>query len=58
MNSKFPHTYVIIFVLIILAAITTMVVPAGEYEREVFDSGGGKRELIKPDSYQQTEARL
>jgi uncharacterized ion transporter superfamily protein YfcC len=57
MSRKFPHTYVIIFVLIILAAITTMVVPAGEYDREVVDSGGSKRELIKPDSYQQTDAR-
>ncbi|HNX79906.1 MAG TPA: AbgT family transporter [Prolixibacteraceae bacterium] len=57
MSRKFPHTYVIIFILILLAAMTTLVVPAGQYERELIDSGGSKRELIKPGSYMQTEAQ-
>jgi uncharacterized ion transporter superfamily protein YfcC len=56
MSRKFPHTYVIIFIVILLAAITTWVVPAGEYQRESADTGGTKREVIRPDSYRQTDS--
>lgn len=34
-----PHVYVIIFCLIVLAAIATYVVPAGEYDRVTDDEG-------------------
>ena len=33
MFKKVPHTYVIIFILIVLAAVATWFVPAGEFER-------------------------
>ncbi len=35
MFRKVPHTYVIVFTLIVLAAITTWFVPGGEYVKEV-----------------------
>ncbi|MFA1822306.1 YfcC family protein [Virgibacillus oceani] len=40
-SSKFkvPHVYVIIFILIVIAAIATYLVPAGEYERTETDDG-------------------
>lgn len=53
--KKVPHTYVIIFSLIILAAITTWIVPAGEFSRKTIDTGGVKREVIDASSYKQVE---
>ncbi|MBR3946891.1 MAG: hypothetical protein IKJ56_07295, partial [Bacteroidales bacterium] len=33
MFKKVPHTYVIVFSIIIIAAILTWIVPAGQFER-------------------------
>ncbi len=55
MNKKFkvPHTYVIIFTLIIIAAIATYIIPAGTFER-VEDSETG-RTLVVSDSFKEVE---
>src|SRR5262249_51384386 len=42
-----PHTYVILFALIVLAALVTHVVPAGRYDR--IERGG--RRIVDPASY-------
>ncbi|HHT03809.1 MAG TPA: YfcC family protein, partial [Bacteroidales bacterium] len=42
MFKKVPHTYVIIFSLIVLAAIATWFVPAGEFIREAQTTDSGK----------------
>jgi uncharacterized ion transporter superfamily protein YfcC len=55
MSNKFPHTYVIIFFVILLAAITTWVVPAGEYKRITQDNDGSRKEVIQPGSYQKVD---
>jgi len=55
MTKKFPHTYVIVFFIIILAAVTTWIVPAGEYDRQIIDTNGNKREVIQTDSYHQVD---
>lgn len=55
LNKKFPHTYVIIFFIILIAAVTTWIVPAGEFSRETIETNGNKREVIKTDSYQRLE---
>ena len=51
-----PHTYSIIFAIIILATIATYFVPAGEFERveEVMDSGS-TRVVVVDDSYHHVE---
>ncbi|MFC3041675.1 YfcC family protein [Virgibacillus xinjiangensis] len=36
---EFPHVFVILFSFIIVVAITTYFIPAGEYEREVSETG-------------------
>lgn len=46
-----PHTYAIIFAVIILAAILTYVIPAGQFDREEVDG----REVVIPGSYQKVE---
>ncbi len=47
-NVKVPHTYVILFTLIILAAIMTYVIPAGVFD--MVQSASGK-EITDPDSF-------
>lgn len=42
-----PHTYVLLFSFIIIAAILSWIVPAGEFERVMV----GEREIINPDSF-------
>ncbi len=48
-NRAFPHTYVIIFSVIIIAAIATWFLPAGQYKREQIKTGSS---VIVPGSYQ------
>jgi uncharacterized ion transporter superfamily protein YfcC len=53
MKTRVPHTYVLLFGLMLLAAISTWIIPAGTYDR-VIEHG---RELINPDSFHPVEAR-
>lgn len=55
-NLKVPHTYVIIFSIIILAAIATYFVPAGTYDRIPDVTGSTSREVVDPSSYQSVES--
>ena len=47
--ERFPHVYVILFALIILAAILTYIVPAHEFDFQVVD--GETTRLIDPATY-------
>ncbi len=51
MFKKLPHTYVIIFYIILFAALLTWIVPGGEFEREKVEVGGSERTVIVKDSY-------
>ncbi|MFO7879165.1 MAG: YfcC family protein [Bacteroidota bacterium] len=56
MLKKVPHTYVIIFAIIVLSAILTWFVPAGEYERtEKVMEDGSTKEMIVEGSYHNVE---
>ena len=50
--KRIPHTFTIVFALIVLSAALTWVVPAGEYLRQT-DNG---REVVVADSYHRTDA--
>jgi len=50
---KMPHTYVILLAVVIIMAICTYVIPAGQYER-VEDPNTGKM-VVNPDNYQLVE---
>ncbi len=54
MLKKLPHTYVIIFFIIILSAILTWIVPGGQYKKEVKNINNSKREIIIDGSFQKT----
>lgn len=51
---KIPHTYVIIFSIIIVAAIFTWFVPGGSFEREKITTSAGSSEVIRANSFQYT----
>lgn len=56
MFKKVPHTYVIIFFLIALAAIATWIVPAGEFQRQEVTTESGKIvNQIVPGSFESQE---
>jgi uncharacterized ion transporter superfamily protein YfcC len=52
-KSKVPHTYVILFTVIIIMAILTYIIPAGEYDR-VKDPNTG-RTVVDPASFHAVE---
>ena len=52
--KKIPHTFTIVFALIVLAAALTWVVPAGEFDRQQVDAGGTLREVVVGDSFHRT----
>ncbi len=56
MLKKIPHTYVIVFVLIVFCAILTWVIPGGEFAREKVLVNGIEREVVKSDSFRFIES--
>jgi len=54
-KSKIPHTFVIVFSIIVLAAILTWVIPGGEFERHKMKIGENEREVITNNSFHYTE---
>lgn len=53
-TKEFPHIFIILFVVIIVAAILTYIVPAGHYERVIDEATG--REVINPQSFKYIES--
>ncbi|MCD4731716.1 MAG: AbgT family transporter [Bacteroidales bacterium] len=55
MFRKIPHTYIIIFYVIIIAAILTWIIPGGEYDRQSKIVNGVERTVIDKDSFHYIE---
>ena len=55
MLRKVPHTYVIIFFLIVLSAVLTWFIPGGEFARETQVVNGVEREIIQNNSFHTVE---
>ena len=56
MLKKIPHTFVIVFLIIIVAAIATWIVPAGEFERTIkVLPDGSERNVVVQGSYHTVE---
>lgn len=56
MLKKIPHTYTIIFSIILLCAILSWIIPAGEYGRQCVDVNGVTRTVIVDHSYHAVDA--
>jgi uncharacterized ion transporter superfamily protein YfcC len=52
MKARVPHTYVLLIGLLLAAAVSTWIIPAGSYDR-VVERG---REIVDPASYHRVEA--
>ncbi len=52
--ARFPDAFTILFGLIIVVAVLTWILPAGQYERQMNEAVG--REVAVPGTYHQTEA--
>lgn len=50
-KTKIPHTYVIVFFIIIIAGILTWIIPGGTFEREIIHVNGIDREVVKSNSF-------
>jgi len=57
MKKRFPHTYVIVFYIIIISAILTWILPGGEFERRKIDINGSKREVVIKDTYHKINSK-
>ncbi len=55
MLKKIPHTYVIVFSIVVLSAMLTWFVPGGSFERETVSVNGIDRSVVIPGSFHQTE---
>lgn len=52
--KKIPHTYTILVSIIVLCAVLSWIIPAGEYDRKVSDVNGVKRTVIVENSFHRT----
>ena len=50
-KRAFPNTYVIVFFVIIFAAILTWFVPGGTFDRQAIVVNGVERQVINPESF-------
>lgn len=54
LQSRFPTAYTILFLLIVLVAVLTWIIPAGQYDRVMNQDVG--REVAVPETYKTVEA--
>ena len=47
-----PHAYTLIFLLIVLVAILTWIIPSGEFQRTIAETSTGEREVVVAGTYQ------
>ncbi|MFZ2286366.1 MAG: YfcC family protein [Bacteroidales bacterium] len=55
MFKKIPHTYVIVFSIVVLCAVLTWIIPAGIFERETVSVNGIDRSVVIPGSFHYTD---
>ena len=50
---KLPHVYTIMFLLIVVFAVLTWIVPSGQYQRKTISTAAGEREVAVAGTYEQ-----
>lgn len=55
MIKKIPHTYVIVFGIIVISAVLTWLIPGGAFERKTMTVNGIEREIVIPESFHYVE---
>ncbi len=51
MLKKIPHTYVIVFAIVVFSAMLTWIVPGGMFDRQVVSVNGIDRNVVIPGSF-------
>ncbi len=54
-SAAIPHTFTIVFFLLVAAAVLTWIIPGGEYVRETKMVNGVERSVVVGDSYHRVE---
>ena len=54
-KRQFPHSYVIVFFLIIIITILTWIIPAGEFNQTTILTDEGQKTVIDAASYHHIE---
>lgn len=54
MTKRIPHTYVIVFFIVVFSAMLTWVVPGGSFERHTVNVNGIDRNVVLPGSFHYT----
>ena len=57
MLKKIPHTYVIVFYVIVISAILTWIIPGGSFDRHIVKVNGIDRNVVVPGSFHYTESK-
>jgi uncharacterized ion transporter superfamily protein YfcC len=57
MLKKIPHTYVIVFSIVVISAILTWIIPGGSFDRHVVSVNGIDRNVVIPGSFHYTESK-
>ncbi len=52
---QLPHVYTIIFLLMVVFAVLTWIVPSGSYERQTIETAAGEREVAVAGTYTPTD---
>ena len=50
-SFKIPHTFTIVFCIIVACAALTWIVPGGEFDRQVVNVDGHERSIVVENSY-------
>jgi len=53
---KIPHTFTIVFCLVIICAVATWIVPSGSFIRKAVEIDGSMRSIVASDSFHYTES--
>lgn len=56
MLKKIPHTYVIVFAVLVVSAILTWIIPGGSFERHIVNVNGIDRNVVIPGSFRYTDS--
>ncbi|MCU0379196.1 MAG: AbgT family transporter [Bacteroidales bacterium] len=56
MLKRIPHTYVIVFSIIVLCAVLSWIVPGGSFDRHTVNVNGIDRNVVIPGSFHYTES--
>lgn len=55
MMKKIPHTYVIVFTIVVISAVLTWFIPGGSFERQTVTVNGIDRNVVIPGSFHYIE---